>query len=143
MSVKKYSDSPGNSNPTAYNKWWRAKTGRKYKDSPDAYKRKHEKRKLKNRYDHAGRPRTGDMGKPQDEPTEHPRTTRALPARYPRTCGVRLRGDNSRNQKIEPNITIDHSSPTIARLNLRLAAIDAALEAKVAEIDRRNRGELA
>jgi hypothetical protein len=123
MSLKKYSDSPGNSNPTAYNKWWRAKTGKKYKDSPAAYKRKHEKRKLKNRYDHAGRPRTGDMGKPMDE----------LKAKtlFPRTCGVRLRGDNSRNQKAEPNIVIDRSSPTIARLDAMMAEIDARYRVEI------------
>ena len=123
MSLKKYSDSPGNSNPTAYNAWWRAKTGKKYKDSPAAYNRKHEKRKLKNRYDHAGRPRTGDMGKTPVESIEH--------LRYPKTCGVRLRGDNSHNQKTEPNITIDHSSPTIARLDAMMAEIDARYRGEI------------
>src|ERR1035437_3094449 len=121
MPVKKYSDSPGNTEHYIFNKWWRAKTGKKYKDSPAAAKRKHEKRKESNRYERPGRPRTGDMGRPAGGTCEHPR--------YPRTCGFRAPAGAGHNQKVAANIVIDYSSPTITRL-----------DAVMAEIDRRYRG---
>lgn len=95
---------------------WRVLTGKKYKDSPASLKRKRAKAKLKRRYDHPGRPRTGDMGKLPAEPNERPR--------YPRTCGVRAVGKSGRNQQTEPNVKIDTSSWSLAALDAKLAAID-------------------
>ena len=52
----------------------------------------------------------------RSEPNERPR--------YPRFCGVREKKVSGRNQLTDPNVAIDKSSWSLAALDAKLAAID-------------------
>ena len=107
---------------TLYQRAWRAVTGKKYKLSPEARRRKNE------------RARVGYV-KPAPAPPAPVSNRTGIPnerPRFPRSCGVRAAGVSGRNQKLEPNVAvvIDTRSKTIADI-----------EAKFAEIDRRQGGK--